>query len=348
MVILDLGSNKHAKFLIVDDQMHNIELIERILNRNGYNRMRSTTDSKRFLSLFQEYNPDIIILDLHMPDFDGFELLKALSGIIPPDEYLPILVLTADITSEAKHTALSLGAKDFLNKPLDRSEVLLRIKNLLETRFLHLKLQDQNSNLEQKVAERTENLEKARVEIFECLAKAAEYRDDNSGEHAQRVGELAANLAEKMGLGPDEVDVLRLAAPLHDVGKIGISDTILLKPGSLTEDEFNIMKKHTIIGKEILSKSKTPVFHIAEKIAAYHHESWDGSGYPYGLKGSDIPLEGQIVSVVDVFDALTHQRPYKQAWTVEEAVTEIKRLKGSKFNPELVDKFLQIINDLYL
>jgi putative two-component system response regulator len=332
-----------AKFLIVDDHMGNLELLERILMRAGYHQILCTLDPTQFLSLFQEYKPDIILMDLHMPQIDGFELLDDLKELISEDEFVPILVLTADTTSAAKRRALSAGAKDFISKPLDRTEVLLRINNLLVTRKLHLKIQSHNKNLEQKVKERTQKLEKAQFEILETMAKAAEYRDDNIGEHTKRVGELSASLAIYLGIDSNEIETIRQAAALHDVGKIGISDNILLKTGKLTKEEFTIMKSHTWIGKEILSHSQFPVLKMAAEIALSHHECWDGTGYPYGLKENEIPLVGQIVSIVDVFDALTHDRPYKRAWTVQEALKELTNQKGKKFNPDLVDTFVDII-----
>lgn len=332
-----------AKFLIVDDQMQNVELLERFLKRAGYHQILSTVDPGKFLNIYHTFQPDIILMDLHMPELDGFDLLYALQGIIPKDEYIPILVLTADTSPDAKRKALSAGAKDFISKPLDRTEVLLRINNLLETRRLHLKIQAHNYNLEQKVVERTKKLEEAQLEILECMAKATEFRDDNTGEHTQRVGEWSARLAQSLGMDLSATEMLRLAAPLHDVGKIGIPDSILLKPGKLTKEEFEIVKSHTWIGREILSRSQFPVFQMAGEISLSHHECWNGSGYPFGLQGNDIPLVGQIVSIVDVFDALTHHRPYKSAWSIEEALDEIQRLKGIKFSPNVVDSFVDLL-----
>lgn len=334
---------KDAKFLIVDDQIQNIELLERILKRAGYQNIISTMDPMNFLDLYHQHQPDIILLDLHMPKLDGFELLSALNNLITEDEYVPILVLTADTTSQSKRKALSEGAKDFISKPLDRYEVLLRINNLLETRRLHLKIHSHNQNLERKVSERTNKLEKAQYELLACMAKATEYRDDDTGEHTKRVGELSARLAIDLGMDSVEAEMIRLAAPLHDVGKIGVSDTILLKPGRLTKDEFNTMKSHTLIGGEILSDSQFHVLEMAKSISLTHHECWDGSGYPYGLFQNQIPIEGQIVSIVDMFDALTHERPYKPAWSTEEAIDEIVNLRGKKFKPELVDAFKNLI-----
>jgi putative two-component system response regulator len=332
-----------AKILIVDDQIPNIDLLERILIRAGYKQILSTSDPIKFISIFKEFNPDIILMDLHMPKLNGIDLLHATKEWMNESDYIPVLILTADISVESKRGALAAGAKDFISKPLDKTEVLLRINNLLETRMLHKRLKSQNLNLEQKVRERTLMLEKTQEESLELLAIATEYRDDETGKHTQRVGELSAKLAQRLGYDNNEVDLIRYAAPLHDVGKIGIPDSILLKPGKLTEEEFETIKKHTLIGKDILSKSQFPTFILASKICMTHHENWDGSGYPLQLKGDNIPMVGQIVSIVDMFDAMTHKRPYKEAWTIECAIEEIRKLSGTKFNPKIVEAFIEMI-----
>jgi putative two-component system response regulator len=254
-------------------------------------------------------------------------------------------VLTANPMPLMKQQALIYGAKDFLTKPFDLTEALLRIKNLLETRFLHLELQEQNQDLEIKVRERTDDLEVAQIEILQRLSLAAEFRDDDTGQHTQRVGRLSALVAQALGLPDEEVELILLAAPLHDVGKIGIADGILLKAGGLTADEVRMMTTHTTIGGRILSGSRSPLLQLAEQIALTHHECWDGSGYPLGRRGEDIPLAGRIVSVADVFDALTHQRPYKKAWSAEDAAAEINRLGCSKFGPRVEEAFLKLFRE---
>ncbi|TNJ67989.1 response regulator [Paenibacillus hemerocallicola] len=332
-----------AKFLIVDDQEYNVSLLERILIRAGFENWRSTTDPLLIDSLYDESAPDIVLLDLHMPEMDGFTALKLLRSKIPEQQYLPILVLTADVSSEAKQKALLGGANDFLTKPFDKSEVVLRITNLLKTRYLHLQLQNHNAQLEDRVKERTSELEKAKFEILELLGRTSEYRDDVTEQHTQRVGQLSGMIARELGLPASEAELIRLASPLHDIGKIGIPDRILLKPGRFTEEEFEEMKTHAGIGASILDGSLFPVLQVAKVIALTHHERWDGRGYPSGLKGSDIPLAGRIVAIADFYDALTHQRPYKQAWTKEETVEEIRKQRGAHFDPEIVDAFLKII-----
>ncbi len=335
-------SLKDSRILIVDDQEANIGLMERMLKRSGYTNFKSITDPRLSLTLLVEFEPDLILLDLNMPYMDGYEVMEQLEYVVPDGIYLPILVLTADITAEAKQRALSMGAKDFLSKPFDVTEVLLRIKNLLETRSLHLQLQNQNQILEEKVRERTRDLDEARLEILARLARAAEFRDDATGKHTQRVGRTSALLARELGLPDDEVELLRHAAPLHDVGKIGIPDHVLLKPGRLTLEESERMKSHTVIGANILSGSAVSLLQLAEEIARSHHERWDGAGYPRALKGDAIPLTGRIVSLADVFDALTHERPYKKAWPEEEAVAELERQKGRQFDPRVVEAFLKV------
>lgn len=342
---MDMESLENRRILIVDDVADNVQLLERILTRAGYTNLVSTTDPRQVMPLFAESEPDLILLDLQMPHLDGFAIMEQLGGVIPEGNYLPILVLTANITPEAKRQALSAGAKDFLTKPFDRTEVLLRIRNLLQTRTLHRQLQNQNLILEDRVAERTRELEEAQVEILERLARAAEFRDDDTGRHTHRVGEMAAAVARALGLPPAEVELIRRAAPLHDVGKIGVSDGILLKPRKLTPEEFEQMKTHTIVGAVILGGSRHRLLQMAEVIALSHHERWDGTGYPRCLAGEEIPLAGRITSVVDVFDALTHERPYKAPWPVEEALAEIERQKGAQFDPDVVDAFLGIVLD---
>ncbi len=336
---------RDARILIVDDEPANVLLLERILKRDGYQQVRSTTDARRALPLFQELEPDLVLLDLRMPHMDGFAVMEQLRPRIPMDAYLPILVLTADITPMAKEKALSGGAKDFLTKPLDATEVLLRIRNLLETRFLHLELHGEKRALAEKVAERTRELDLARLEILERLARAAEYRDFDTGMHASRMGEIAGRIAGALALSPDRVELIRQAAPLHDIGKIGIPDSILLKPSPLDEEEFEIIKKHTIIGAGMLSGSRSQLLQVAEEIALYHHERWDGTGYAY-LVGAQTPIAARIATVADVFDALTHDRPYRPAWPLDRVMVHIREGAGAAFDPEVVDAFLRIAPDI--
>ena len=332
---------KQARILIVDDEAANVELLRRLLERAGFSRLDSTNDPREAAPMFKRLGPDLVLLDLHMPHMDGLQVIDELNQL-GHASYLPILMLTGDMTPEARREALSRGAKDFVNKPFHADEVLLRIRTLLETRFLYLQIQSQNQMLEAKVQERTQELEAAQIEIIERLARAAEFRDDNTGQHTERVGQMAALLAQEIGLADGQVALIRRAAPLHDVGKIGIPDSVLLKLGKLTDEEFALVKTHTTIGARILSGSHFSLLRLAEEIAFSHHERWDGSGYE-GIVGDAIPLAGRIVAIADVFDALTQKRPYKAAWPIGDAVSEIERQRSRQFDPTIVDAFLRVI-----
>jgi putative two-component system response regulator len=332
---------RQARILIVDDESANVELLKRVLDRAGFARVESTCDPREAADLFLKQQPDLILLDLHMPHMDGLTVMDRLNQLAEAS-YLPILILTGDLAPEARREALSRGAKDFVNKPFHSDEVLLRIRTLLETRFLYLQIQSQNQQLEAKVAERTRELESAQIEIIERLARAAEFRDDNTGQHTERVGQMAAVIAQEIRLPEVQVSIIRRAAPLHDVGKIGIPDSILLKLGKLTDDEFTLVKTHTRIGARILSGSRFGLLQLAEEIAFTHHECWDGSGYE-GMTRDSIPLAGRIVAIADVFDALTQKRPYKAAWPITDAIAEIDRQRSRQFDPAIVDAFLRVV-----
>jgi putative two-component system response regulator len=336
-------TSKNARILIVDDEPVNVAQLEAMLQQAGFNRLESTNDPAEAASLYVKFRPDLILLDLQMPDMDGLAVMDQLNQIAEAS-YLPILMLTGDITPEARREALSRGAKEFVSKPFRTDEVLLRIRTMLETRFLYLQIQTQNQMLEAKVRERTRELEAAQIEIIERLARAAEFRDDNTGHHTERVGQMAALLARQIGLPDGQVSLIRRAAPLHDVGKIGIPDSILMKLGKLTTAEFTVVRTHTTIGARILSGSRYALLRLAEEIAFSHHERWDGSGYE-GITRDSIPLAGRIVAVADVFDALTQKRPYKAAWPVDAAIAEIDRQRGRQFDPDLAEAFLRVIEE---
>ncbi|GIO16083.1 two-component system response regulator [Cohnella xylanilytica] len=333
---------RQSKILIVDDQEYNVSLLERILGRAGFKNVHSTTDSLEIEGMLDGIDPDIVLLDLHMPGMDGLQALRLIRERKGEDVYLPVLMLTADTTPEAKQEGLKAGVNDYLTKPYDRTEVILRIENLLRTRQLHLQLQQHNLTLEDRVRERTLELQQAKFEILQLLGRAGEYRDDITGSHTQRVGQLSGMIAARLGLPEPEVDRIRRAAPLHDIGKIGIPDDILLKPGRFEPEEFEKMKSHTTIGANILEGSSFDVLRLARVIALSHHEKWDGTGYPNGLSGEQIPIEARIVALADFYDALTHERPYKQAWTPEEAASEIETQRGRHFDPRVADAFLEL------
>jgi len=331
-----------ARILLVDDEQVNLAILTRVLEGAGYRNVLSTQQSTQTAALYRDFQPDLICLDLHMPVLDGFAVLEQLQTLIPSDTYLPILMLTGDSSATAAQRGLSLGARDFITKPFAPFEVLLRIRNLLEPRFMHLQLRESNQLLEERVRERTRALDLVRLEVLDRLARAAEFRDDATGQHTRRVGTLSALLAELIGATRTEVDCIARAAPLHDLGKIGVPDQILLKQGRLTPEEFEIMKRHATIGGEILSGGQSELVAMAEQIARSHHEHWDGSGYPAGLSRTAIPLPARIVAVADVFDALSHDRPYRKAWPVVEVVKNIGQSSGSHFDPELTRAFMTL------
>jgi putative two-component system response regulator len=327
--------------LILDDESRNVDVLQRLLARSGYERMRSTTDAREAIASMRERLPDLILLDLHMPVMDGFAVMAAVREFVPEGAYLPILVLTGDLEPDTRQRALSVGATDFVTKPFEATEVLLRIRNLLVTRHLHVRLQRHNEELEEKVRLRTRELEDAQLEILSRLALAAEYRDDVTGHHAQRVGVLSAFLALELGMEKSFADLLQRAAPLHDVGKIGIPDSILLKKGKLTAEEFELMRTHIDIGARILGGSRFDLLIIAREIALSHHEKWDGTGYK-GLKGTEIPISGRIVAVADAFDCLSHERPYKMAFSFPDALERIVIDRGLHFDPDVVDALTRL------
>jgi putative two-component system response regulator len=329
-----------GRIMIVDDEPANVLLLKRILARAGYGEVTSTTDPREAPDLVSTNRPDLLLLDLNMPVLNGWSLLALLRREPVGDAFLPIVVLTADVTTETRQRALAEGATDFLTKPFDATEVLLRIRNLLEIRRLHLRLREHNLALEERVRERTLELEEAQMEVLERLAQAAELHDDETGMHTRRVGEGAAALGRALGLPGGEVELLRRTAPLHDVGKIGIADAILRKRGPLTRDERSVMERHAEIGGRLLAGGRSDHVRMAEEIARAHHEKWDGSGYPLGLSGEEIPLAARIVSVVDVFDALAHDRPYRRALPLPAAVRVVRDATGLHFDPDVAGAFL--------
>ena len=334
---------QQGRILIVEDDATIVMLLEWILRREGFDQVRSTDDGMEVGELVDGFQPDLIILDLHLPRRSGLSILAEINSKIRPDEYLPVLVLTGDISTEARESALSSGAKDFLRKPFDHVEVLLRIRNLLETRLLHRRLQDRREKLEREVEARTRALEAAQVEILERLTTAVEMHDDVTGHHTRRVGETAAQMAQLLGLNPQQIDLLRRAAPLHDVGKLGIPDSILKKRGPLTDEEFTLVKSHTTIGARMLAGGKSELIRVAQTVALSHHERWDGNGYPQGLSGDEIPIEARIVALADYVDALAHDRPYRAAWPVERIHDEVRVQSGTHFDPQVVNAFFRMV-----
>jgi len=331
-----------AKILIVDDDATSIRLLKKILTEAGYTNLSATRDPNRVQKLYSEIEPDLLVLDLHMPHMEGFKIMDQLREVEKSD-YLPILVISQERNRVIQFSALEAGAKDFLVKPYDSIEVLLRIRNFLEVRKLHNEVRDQNKTLEKRVQERTEQLHQSQKDVIQRLSRAVEYRDSETGTHTMRMAQFTYFLAWAVGLSPIECEILSTASSLHDVGKIGIPDKILQKSGKLTSEEWEIMKTHTTIGAELLSGSASMFLKLGEEIALTHHEKWNGTGYPKGLKGEKIPLAGRICGICDVFDALTSKRPYKEAWSIDEALKEIKKGSGQHFDPNIVDCFFKIL-----
>lgn len=334
-----------AKILIVDDLEANVSFFEAMLRSEGYENVESTTDSRKVADLYQKHRPDLVLLDLNMPFLDGFQVMEQLKKI-ERESYLPVLVLTGLPDQETRLRALEFGAKDFLVKPFEEVEALTRIRNMIEVRLLHNTTREQNRILEEKVRERTKELRETQLEIIRRLGRAAEYRDNETGLHVIRMSQFCARLAKAAGLNEEECELLLYASPMHDIGKIGIPDRILLKKEALNATEWTIMRTHTTIGADLLSGHNSELMQMAAQLALCHHEKWDGSGYPRNLKGEEIPLVARIIALCDVFDALTSTRPYKFAWSVEDAVAEIEQGSGTHFDPHLVELFKSILPEI--
>ncbi|MDP8265337.1 MAG: response regulator [Candidatus Aceula meridiana] len=334
----------NAKILIIDDQKLHLGLLKDILKKAGYANIESTTDPQEGIELYQDFKPDILLLDLIMPKIDGFSVMAQLKEVVK-NEAMPILALSPEKGQDIRLKALEAGATDFISKPYEGLEVLVRIRNIIAGHLLHNQVKNQNKILEEKVQERTKELRTTRLDIIRRLARAAEFRDEDTGIHIVRMSKLCTKVGKEIGMDAQQCDLLLNASPLHDIGKLGIPDNVLLKPGKLTPEEWEIMKKHASIGAELLSGSNSDLMEMAEVIAMTHHEKWDGTGYPQGLKGEAIPLVGRITAICDVFDALMSKRPYKKAWTFKEVVDEIKATSGTHFDPKIVDAFLKILPD---
>jgi putative two-component system response regulator len=332
----------NARIVVVEDDKASRVLLEEILRAAGFKSIRSLSDAETLVKGYTHLDPDLVILDLNLPRMNGFEVMNRLK-VQFADDYLPILVITGDLDDSIHLRALSSGAKDFLNKPYDRAKVLLRCRNLIETKLLHREVMIKNADLEQVVHDRTEELERTRLDVIRRLGFASEYRDTDTGVHIVRMSRYCEALARVMGMSEEECNLVLNTSPLHDVGKIAIPDSILLKAEKLNPEEWEVMKRHAEIGGAMLSEGDSAFLKMAEEIAWTHHERWDGKGYPRGLKGEDIPLVGRVVAVCDVFDALTSERPYKKAWTFEAAVKEIRRMSGTSFDPRIVDAFISIL-----
>lgn len=337
---------RQAQILVVDDQEVNLELIQDVFESRDFANVITCSNPLMVNQILTENEVDLILLDINMPVLDGFGVLSLICRKFMDTYKPPVIMLTAQNDQDNRNKALNSGGNDYVMKPFDQNELVKRVELQLENWFLRKRLQEQNQELDQKVQERTKELNDANLEIVQRLGRAGEYRDNETGNHVKRVSLFSYWIAKKFGLDEEHARLIELASPMHDIGKIGVSDNILMKPGKLTSDEYQAMQDHVLIGAKILEDSRSEVLKVAYQIALTHHEKYDGSGYPHGLAGEAIPIEGRIVAIADVFDALTSERPYKAAWPVEKAIDLLGKEKGKHFDPELVDCFIAALPEI--
>jgi putative two-component system response regulator len=336
----DAQAIRGSRILVVDDKEANVVLLERMLRGAGYTCVTTTTEPRSVVPLYAANRYDLVLLDLQMPGMNGFEVIEALQ-VIETGSYLPVLVITAQ--PEQKLRALALGAKDFIAKPFDLADVLARVRNMLEVRLLYEDLRRYNEELAERVRERTADLQGSYLETIFALTRAAEHRDEDTGAHVQRISYYSRELAGILGLDAGFVDRIFFASPMHDIGKIGVGDHVLLKPGGFTPVEWESMKAHAEIGATILGNSNSPYLQMGAEIALNHHERWDGGGYPAGRRAEAIPLSARIMNICDVYDALRSKRPYKppldHARAVEIIMSGDGRTQPEHFDPAVLAAF---------
>lgn len=345
------NSGRPATVMVVDDELMNLKLIEAMLKPLGYNVILAH-DGEECLKRVTEDRPDLILLDIMMPRLNGFDVATLLKSR-PDTKLIPIVIVTTLQNVNDRVRALEVGADDFLTKPVDRLELRARVSSLLKVKAYNDYMVDYQQKLEAEVAKRTrllritnDKLFKSSLETIHRLSRAAEYKDEDTGAHIIRMSQTSSLLAHRLGLSDTVAERILYAAPMHDVGKIGIPDRILLKNGPLTSEEWIIMKQHTTFGGKILEGSEVSFIRLAEIIALTHHEKWDGSGYPRGLKGPEIPKVGRIVAVADVFDALMSRRPYKPPFSLDKVLRIMKEGRGSHFDPEVLDAFMNAVPEV--
>lgn len=329
-----MNQDTNETILVVDDVPENIGYLADILG-SKYRVTFATNGQEALAAAIAHPQPSLILLDVMMPVMDGYETCRRLKSDLRT-QGIPVIFLTAQSDASDEEVGLLLGAVDYLHKPCHPAIVLQRVR-------IHLELHNQNLALEERVRERTRELEETRVEIVRRLGVAGEYRDNETGMHVVRMSKYCYRLALAAGVSVARAEMLQLAAPMHDIGKIGIPDHILLKPGRLSPEEWETMKRHTVIGAEIIGDHPSALLSTAHSVALTHHERWDGSGYPAGLVGEGIPFEGRIAAICDVFDALTSTRPYKRAWSFDDAIKYMAAESGKAFDPVLVSLFLALI-----
>ncbi len=360
---------KSSRIMIIDDEPLLVRVVRRFLQAEGYHEFITVTDSREALVQINVHNPDVVLLDILMPHVTGLDIMRARQNMATA-QYTPFIVLSASSDSQTKRTALELGASEFLSKPVDPSDLTLRVQNALLVKAHQNHLANYAKELSNQVQLRTSELERSREQIIHCLAKAAEFRDNDTGKHVVRVGKFSAVIADQLGFDTPFCRRIELAAQLHDVGKIGVPDSILLCPGKLDEKAFRIMQQHCDLGCSIIEplarhelellKRRSPdgrlsraeqqssLLIMAANIAKTHHENWDGTGYPNGLLENRIPIEGRITAVADVYDALSSERPYKHAYSRERSIEIINSEIGRRLDPTVVEAFHKRIDDIEL
>lgn len=339
------------KIFVVDDDDAVRESIKRALFLLGYEVIQACNGLEA-LQKVKESPPDVILLDARMPKMDGFETLKRLKEV-DDTLFIPVVMLTGLNDLQTRVKAFDMGADDFLAKPVDVMELTARIRSLLRIKAYNDRIRNYHKELESEVAKKTKELRLAyeRIKDFSLetiyrLCRAAEYKDEDTGNHIIRISHYSHTIARKIGLAEDMVEAVYYAAPMHDIGKIGVPDHILLKPGRLEPEEEKIMQRHVIFGKGILEGSNSAFIRLGEEIAYTHHERWDGNGYPVGLNSNEIPISGRIVAIADVFDALTSKRPYKEPFSIEKSYEIIRKGVGTHFDPKVAEGFFEAFDEI--